>query len=434
MRKFIFLIIILFSSVYADAQTLLSLEKCRALTLENNAGVRNARLSAEAAEQTKKEAFTKYFPNVSAVGVGMIFDRPLMTQTVETGYPAPNDRAVVEMFKSGIIGGVAATQPLFAGGQIINGNRLARAGVEASKLQQQMTDNEALLTTERYFWQLISLKEKIKTVAEAETLLRRMRDDVCVAVEAGLTNRNDLLRVELEQNRLTGNRLQLENGIRILKMAFAQHIGISAEGFDLVPPDFTAIAPPAVATDDLRALQNRPEYRLLEKSVDIAKLQVRLEAGRNLPTVAIGAGYSYVNFDSGKPTEMEKKPGIAFATVSVPISGWWGGSHAIKKKKLEWRVAENTRRDNAERLLIQMRQLAVALDEAYQQVTLARQSIIVAEENLRISEDHYKAGISILSDLLDARRLLQQSRDQYVEAATVYRAKQAEYRLIAEEN
>ncbi|MDR1556726.1 MAG: TolC family protein, partial [Tannerellaceae bacterium] len=120
--------------------------------------------------------------------------------------------------------------------------------------------------------------------------------------------------------------------------------------------------------------------------------------------------------------------GLAFATVSVPISGWWGGSHAIKKKKLELRAAENTRRENTELLLIQMRQLAAGLGEAYQQVLLAQKSISVAEENVRMSEDHYKAGISILSDLLDAQNLLQQSRDQYVEAATEYCVKLAEYR------
>jgi outer membrane protein TolC len=428
MRKFIFLIIILFSTVYANAQEMLSLEECRKLTLENNAKVKNARLSVEAAEQTKKEAFTKYFPNVSAVGVGVIFNKPLMTQTVETGYPAPNDKAVVEMFRNGIIGGVTATQPLFAGGQIINGNRLARAGVEASKFQQQMTDNEALLTTERYFWQLVSLNEKIKTVAEAETMLQRVHSDVHVAVDAGLADRNDILRVELEQNRITGSRLKLENGIRMLKMAFAQHIGVAIDSFAVALPDFTDIAPPDAAADHNLSLQNRPEYRLLEKSVDVAKLQVRMETGKNLPTIAVGAGCSYINFDNGKLTEMEMKPGVAFATVSIPISGWWGGAHAIKKKKLELRAAENTRRDNAELLLIQMRQLAAELDEAYRQVTLARKSIAVAEENVRMSEDHHKAGVSILSDLLDARNLLQQSRDQYVEAAAEYCMKSAEYR------
>jgi outer membrane protein TolC len=133
-------------------------------------------------------------------------------------------------------------------------------------------------------------------------------------------------------------------------------------------------------------LQNRPEYRLLEKSVDVAKLQLKMETGKNLPSIAVGAGYNYVDFDNGKPAEMERKIGIAFAVVSVPLSGWWGGSHAIKKKRLEVQQAINTRQENAELLLIQMRQLAAELGEAYQQVLLAQKSIAVAEENVRMSE------------------------------------------------
>jgi outer membrane protein TolC len=411
-----------------QAQEVYSLETCKKLALENNAKVKNAQLSIDAAEQAKKEAFTKYFPDVSATGIGQIFNKPLMTQTVETGYPAPNDKVEMEMFKSGVIGGVMAMQPVFAGGQIVNGNRLAKAGVEVSKLQKQMSVNEALLVTERYFWQLVSLKEKMKTIAEAETMLQRIHSDVSVAVDAGLTTKNDLMRITLEQNRLAANRLKLENGIQVLKMAFGQHIGVAADSFEVEQPDFTGIAPPVTATDHQQSLQNRPEYRLLEKSVDVAKLQVKMATGKNLPSVALGAGYNYVNFDNGKPTEMEKNMGIAAAVVSVPLSGWWGGSHAIKKKKLELQAAENTRNENAELLLIQMRQLAAELNEAYQQVLLAQQSIAVAEENVRMSEEHYKAGISILSDLLDAQNILQQSRDQYVEAATGYCVKLAEYR------
>ncbi|MDR1601418.1 MAG: TolC family protein, partial [Tannerella sp.] len=104
-----------------------------------------------------------------------------------------------------------------------------------------------------------------------------------------------------------------------------------------------------------------------------------------------------------------------------------------KKKKLELRTAENTRRENVELLLIQMRQLAAELDEAYQQVMLAQKSIAVAEDNFHMSENHYKAGISIMSDLLDAQNLLQQSRDQYVEAATGYCVKLVEYRQVTGE-
>lgn len=51
-----------------SAQRTLSLEECREMALENNAKMKNARLDVEEAREGKKEAFTKYFPNVSAVG------------------------------------------------------------------------------------------------------------------------------------------------------------------------------------------------------------------------------------------------------------------------------------------------------------------------------------------------------------------------------
>ena len=48
----------------------------------------------------------------------------------------------VSMMKNGTIGGVTAVQPVFAGGQIVNGNRLAKVGENVSRLQLQLSENE----------------------------------------------------------------------------------------------------------------------------------------------------------------------------------------------------------------------------------------------------------------------------------------------------
>ena len=340
----------------------------------------------------------------------------------------------IEALKNGLIGGVMVTQPVFAGGQIVNGNKLAKAGVEARQLQKQMTDKDILLATERYFWQFVSLKEKMKTIENAEKMLDRIYSDVKVAVEAGLTTRNDLLRVELERNKLASNRSKAENGLQILKMAFAQYIGVPAGSFDIRQPEFNNIQLPLVNVSDTALLPDRIEYQLLQKNVDIAKIQVNMEVGKNLPTVAVGAGYQYMNFDLRKEDGMKNNFGMLFATVSVPITDWWGGSHAIKRKKLEYQAAENTRKENADLLLLQMQQVRDELDEAYQQVSIAQKSIDVAKENVRMSEDTYKAGVSILSDLLDAQNLLQQAEDQYTEAVTQFYLKLAEWKKVRGES
>ena len=175
------------------------------------------------------------------------------------------------------------------------------------------------------------------------------------------------------------------------------------------------------------ALQNRPEYKLLQKNVDISKLQVQMEIGKNLPTIAIGAGYQYMKFDLHTKNGMKNNFLMGFASVSVPITDWWGGAHAIKMKKLEMQAAENMRQGNADLLLVQMQQVRNELNETYFQIQLAKKSIAVAEENLRMSNDNYNAGITTLADLLEAQNLLQQTQDQFVEAVTEYYKKLAEH-------
>jgi outer membrane protein TolC len=419
----------------AFSQEIYTLEQCKELALKNNAQAKNAELSTEIAAQQKKEAFTKYFPSVSAMGAGFLFDKALLSTEVETGYPAPNDKVQVDMGKNGLIGGVFAMQPVFAGGQIVNGNRLAKTGVEVSYLQKQMTENEVLLATEHYFWQLVSLKEKMKTIENAETMLNRILSDVKVAVDAGLTTRNDLLRIELEQNKLQSGKLKAENGLQILKTAFAQHIGLETDTFDIESPTRTlpsgeGIAPPPLEGAGGRLVERRLEYQLLDKSVEAARLQRDMERGKYLPTVAVGVGYDWVKTDAGRNTAMDMNVGFAVAAVSIPISDWWGGSHAIKRKNLELQTAQITRDENADLLSLQMKQVTNELNEAYKQVLLAQKSIASAEENLKISEDNYNAGVTILSDLLDAQNLLQQSNDQYTEAVTGYYFKMAEYKQV----
>ena len=119
---------------------------------------------------------------------------------------------------------------------------------------------------------------------------------------------------------------------------------------------------------------------------------------------------------------------MVFATVSVPIFDWWGGSHAIKRKKLEQQQAQEQLYDNAELLKIRMQSAWNSVEESYQQLLLAQRSIEQAEENLRLNRDYYNAGMSKMSDLLEAQMLYQQSCDKRTDAFAEYQNKILEYR------
>jgi outer membrane protein TolC len=175
--------------------------------------------------------------------------------------------------------------------------------------------------------------------------------------------------------------------------------------------------------DHQQALLNTPEYRLLEQNVKSNELQEKLAVGKNLPTVGVGVGYMYDNLmDKDHPF------GVAFVSVSVPISGWWGGSHSIKNRKAQTFIAQQTRDDASDLLQINMQHLWDDVKDSYQQILIAHNSIEQSTENLRLNRDHYNAGMITMSDLLEAQSLYQQSRDNLVDVYSQFKIKTLEYK------
>ena len=269
------------------------------------------------------------------------------------------------------------------------------------------------------------LKEKLKTLSVIERQLSRIYEDVKVSVDAGLVTRNDLLQVQLKQNEALSNRIKIENSLSVSKNILGQYIGVSSDSIDI---DFNVSdelpdKPDVLLCNHEAAIEYTNEYGLLKQNVKASRLQYKMSVGKNLPTIAIGGGVVYDNFIMGQ----DQSFCVGFATVSVPLSAWWGGSHNMRKHKLQVRIAEDQLRDNRELLIIKMQNAWNGLNDAYKQIEVANLSIGQSSENLKLYSDYYSAGTSTMSELLDAQTLFQKSRDSYVEAYTNYEIKKREY-------
>ena len=236
-------------------------------------------------------------------------------------------------------------------------------------------------------------------------------------MKAGLTLRNDLLQVELRQNEVESQKVKLRNGISLVRMLLAQYCGLRDTTFTLRYNN-QLTSPLTLRRDHQQALLSTPEYQLLDKQVEATTLQKKMAIGENLPSVAVGAGYNYHNLMGS-----DLSFGMIYATVSVPISGWWGGSHAIKRKKIAQQQAIDQREDNAQLLGIRMQKAWNDVEEAYLQIGIADRSIEQAEENLRINRISYQSGTITMSDLLQAQTLYQQALDKRTDAFADYQNK-----------
>lgn len=105
-----------------------TVEQCRTMALEHNVKIKNAQNNIAGSEETSKEAYTKYFPTVSASATGFAADRGIAKMVLAPGME-------MAMLKNGVMTGITAVQPVYAGGQIKNGNKLAKVGIDVSRLQ-----------------------------------------------------------------------------------------------------------------------------------------------------------------------------------------------------------------------------------------------------------------------------------------------------------
>ena len=409
---YIFLAALAFQSPL-KAQQLYTLEECRQMALEQNAKMKVAANKTQMAKQEKREAATNFFPSITLTGGTMKADDGLIQM--------PMGEQTMKLLDEGTFGGAMVTMPIFAGGQIYHGNQLAKLGVELSELQLRQTRNEVTLTVDQYYWNIVVLNEKLKTLQHVSALLEKICSDAKAAVDAGIKNRNDLLQVELRKNETQSVVIDIQNNIAICKMLLAQYIGTDMNGFDVQTSVSNELSSPEqLYVNHNERLETTVEYQLLSKAVDASKLGKRLNTGQFLPTVALQGGYLYNDFMGPSQNSF-----VGMLNVSIPIS--WKAPFSVRKYKLRHQNAVTEFNNGSEQLMIRMQKAQIDLSNAYQQALIARNSIEQSEENLRLNEQYYKAGTSSMSDLLQAQQLYQQSCDKYAEAYSKYEISKTEY-------
>ena len=448
MKKTVLAALAALTCIAAPAHELrLTLEECREMALQNNSSAVGAALDLEAARYQKQEAFAEYFPRVSAMGFGFWAFDPLLEIGVKDIFGnndfSNNLQGLIDSYapmyglptsyttlSRGYLAGISVMQPIFAGGRIVNGNRLAALGVEAAGLQQEVQRRSTSDEIEGYWWQVVSLQEKRELLAGSKEFVDTLFRDVTAAYEAGLVTEDELLQVKLARNELLSNEVQLDNGLKLAKMNLLNSIGqsytvISANASEERPYiDSIVLAdeeglpgpPEAYYADEESIAASMEETRLLELQVEAAELQKKMALGEALPQLAVGATYGYYDF-----TGKGDFNGLAFATVQIPISDW--GRTGAKMKRLQTQVdkAASQRDYLQSQIILGVRQSWVELNSAWSQYQLALDSEAAAEASFGRVERNYEAGMVTIAELLQSQTSLRQASDKRADALNSYR-------------
>lgn len=441
----------------ALAQTHLTLAECVAMAREHNKALLSARLCVEQSVEQRKGAEANYGPNVAAQALAFqAFDKIVKSDGT---YPqelaalgeinpafaqmAGQPYSLHELSRAYTLA-VSAMQPIYAGGKISTGVKLAKLQTEVAELQASMKEKDVVQKVTECYWNIAAQKYYLRTIAAAEKQLAAVHDQVALFVKTGMTTRNALLQVSLRQQEIASKRLKIENGERLLLLLLKQQTGSEAQDFDIAVPDEDALLAEGgvlsstrkdedVRTGPIACPPNREELQLSAKNVEANRLQIKMKRADMLPTFAVGlmgyhmgmGGFS----DAAKqyvPTHMTN--GLALATLSIPLSPWWGtGKHAVRQQKLALRQAEMDYADVREQLAIDTESAWLNVTEARKQIEIARASVAEADENYRMYGLQYKQSTVTISDLLDAETLSRQAHDDLSANIAAYHIRLADY-------
>ena len=315
-------------SVITDASTVgsvtlsLTADECRDMALSHSEDIRIAANNVEGARLQHAVAKTGFLPNLSGNATAMYA-------------PQNTDMVGMELVMKGTyMAGLSLTQPIYAGGRIVAGNKLARIGKRVSEEQLRLATMQTIADADNAYWSYLAVLQKVRMMEAYMTQMDSLYSLTERRLEAGMITRTDLLRIDARRSEIHYQLQKCENGANLCRLSLCRILGVDSET-GIVPLD-TIIA--CEAPENLTYnIIDRPEYQLLNLSVDASSQQVNLVRGDYLPTLGLSLGYThYGNIKIKGTADTPQGPipftqnyngnsTMAIVSLQVPLFHWGEG-------------------------------------------------------------------------------------------------------------
>lgn len=439
MKRTILLLTFVVTVSCMHAQRMLTLEECRNLAIQNNKELQISGEKIKMADNEKRAAFTKYFPQLSANGAYMwnqkdinLLDMGALSSSLSSSLGGLAQLPMIQHLMSGVndmqhldvqniwVGNVSLVQPVFMGGKIVNYNQITKFAKQLAESMNNLQLQDLIYKTDETYWQVISLVNKKKLADAYVDLLRKMDSDVTAMIYEGVATEADGLSVKVKLNEAEMAQTKVENGLALTRMLLAQICGLSLEE-DLSLADEKLDNFPVETTQasaDLNeAFMNRNELRSLDLATKIYKRKERIALAEMLPNVALAANYFVTNPNvfNGFKNDFAGMFNVG-VMVKVPLSGWWEGTYRRNSAKAETRIKTLEWQDAREKIELQVNQSVYKVNEAGKKLIASSRNMENAEENLRRANFGFEEGVIPALNLMEAQTAWVSARSSLIDA------------------
>lgn len=416
----------------ARAQRVLTLDSCRSLAKEHSRILQQKDEEIKAAHAKKQQVITNFFPQVAARGVYLHMQKEL--HLIDWDKPLGHLNFLIPErlrhlgtvdLRNLWVGNVTAIQPLFLGGKIISGYKMASLAERLQGELRQTAETEVETKLDETYWQVVSLRSKERLLDQLVHLLEQTVKDVDASIDAGVATKADGLSVRTKLSEAEVKRSQVVNGLELSRMLLADLCGLSEdEPFTLAEEGHlqelllsTQTAPIARDEDTEAAIERRSEIRSLRLVDSIYSKRVNMESASLFPKLYGVASYSTTNPNSfqGQKKEFGGQYYLGLM-LEVPISDLFSGTFKRRQAKAEHRVKQLELAEARSKINLQIKQALRTADDARRAYTTALSAVKMAEENMRYAKAGYDEGVIPLLNYTMAQTAWMSAQDSLIDA------------------
>ena len=394
----------------------LSLDEAVAIGLAGQPQIQARLFDYAAARHRVTQALSPLLPQITSSVTATRSHQTSLTTT-------PNSLPVVidRQLNQTLFAQVALSQLLFDFGKTFAATdaarKLATVALESLELQRQLI---ALAVKEAF----TNINFSVRLIAVAQQSFDRAQLNLRSArgfYEVGTRPRSDVARAEVDVANARVDLIRARNAERLARVALNTAMGIDVDSPTQIQDNLN-YEPIQFDRLQLRAeaLRQRPEHRQTILGVDVAQAQERLAFRNFLPNLFGTGAYG--------GTRSELSP-----FWSIGLSLQWtifdGGNLVGRYQEAKANLDASVARVKASELdIIQnVEQAEINTEEAHERIQAAQAAVASAEENFRLAQGRFDAGVGTILELTDAQLALTQSQNTEAQALADFRI--ALYRL-----
>jgi outer membrane protein TolC len=425
-KIFLSILLLLFFSINSlVAQTLeLDINKAQKIALENNIQYKLAEEALSKAKAQVTIARGGMLPSLSAFSQ---YQRAWELPTVIFDDPFSDGKIEFKMgTEHSLIYGLSFQQPIFLGGAIWNGYKMAKHGYTITEASLESTRQSVLLQSTSAYYGLLFSKSVVRVMEQAYETAQENLDQVNKIRSVGQASDFDVLRAEVQLANLKPTLTSAKNNSMLAESKLSMILGldnnpkiITLDSLTFAPHDFSGLT-----VEDLnsRALQNRPDIKIMDEQKRIMQRRVTLARSAILPSLVFGTNYQF----QGQRDDLDFTGDDFFKafnssiSLSVPLFTGFQKTANIQQAKAGVREAGYQIDALYQAVNLEIETAYLAITEKEQSVATQSKIIDQAKEALRLARLRYAEGLSTQLDLMYAEGALNQARMNYQQSLFDY--------------